>query len=186
MKQQSLVFITSNMHKVKQVQKYLDYPVEHINLDLTEIQSLDPMIIVEHKAKEAYQHVKKPVLVEDTSLIFNSLGKLPGPFIKWFLQEIGNEGMCKMLDDYKDRSAIAWILFAYYDGTSMHIFDIKQNGTIADHPREGGNAIGWNRIFIPDGETKTLAEMNEDDKDRTSLRKRALIKLKKFLIENEE
>ena len=180
MKQQPLVFITSNMNKVKQVQMHLDHPVEHVNLDLTEMQSLDPMKIVEQKAKEAYQHIKKPVLVEDTSLIFNALGKLPGPFIKWFLEEIGNEGICRMLDNYSDRSAIAWILFAYYDGSSVHIFDVKQQGTITNHP-QGEDGFGWNHIFIPDGETKTFAEMGQEEKDRTSLRKRALIKLDKFL-----
>jgi non-canonical purine NTP pyrophosphatase (RdgB/HAM1 family) len=179
-----LVFITSNKNKLKQVQDHLKHPIEHIDIDLTEIQSLDPIMIVEHKAKEAYKLVKKPVLVEDTSVIFNALGKLPGPFIKWFYDEIGLDGMCRLLDSYEDRSALAWILFAYYDGVELHIFDAKQSGMITDKPR-GEHGFGWNPIFLPNGETKTYAEMSEGEKHSTSLRKRALLKLELFLQDNE-
>jgi non-canonical purine NTP pyrophosphatase (RdgB/HAM1 family) len=183
MRKDPLVFITSNRNKLKQVQTHLQYPIEHIDLNLTEIQSLDPLEIATYKAKEAYNHVKKPVLIEDTSLIFNALGKLPGPFIKWFYDEIGLEGMCRMLDNYKDRSALAWIIFAYYDGIELHIFDAKQQGMITEHP-QGENGFGWNPIFMPHGQIKTYAEMTEEEKRETSLRKKALIKLDQYLIDN--
>ena len=175
-----ITFITGNKHKLKQVNKHLNYPIEHVDIDLAEIQSLDPLKIVEHKAKEAFLKVQKPVLVEDTSLIFHALGKLPGPFIKWFLDELGPEGLCTLMQPYTDKSATAWVLFAYYDGSTLEVFDIQQKGIITDNPR-GENGFGWNSIFIPDGETKTFAEMDEEEQKNTSLRKRALIKLETYL-----
>ena len=51
--------------------------VLHEKIDLDEIQSLDLREIVEHKVRQAYEKIKKPVLVEDTSLRFEALGKLP-------------------------------------------------------------------------------------------------------------
>ncbi len=180
-----ITFITSNENKLKQVKIHLSYPVEHISLELDEIQSLDPYKIAEHKAKEAYKKINKPVLIEDTSLIFNALGKLPGPFIKFFTDGLGLEGLCRVLDSYDDRSALAWIIFAYYDGHDLHIFDAKQKGTITEHPR-GENGFGWNPVFVPNGGTKTYAEMTDEEKKETSLRRKALIKFEQYLTEHEQ
>ena len=38
-----------------------------------------------------------PTLVEDTSLCFNAMGGLPGPYIKWFLEKLGHDGLNRML-----------------------------------------------------------------------------------------
>lgn len=40
------------------------------------------------------------VLVEDTSLGFQALGDLPGPYIKWFLQRLGVNGLVRMVDGF--------------------------------------------------------------------------------------
>jgi len=94
---QRITFITGNQHKADYLEKYLGFSVGHIKLDLNEIQSLDLNEIVEHKVKEAYAKIKKPVLVEDASLEFSALGRLPGPFIKFFIEEMGLEKICSML-----------------------------------------------------------------------------------------
>src|SRR4051794_37620510 len=99
----SLTYVTSNQEKARQISQYLAFPVHHKEIDLIEIQSLDLRVIIEQKAKEAYKHVLSPVLVEDTSLRFLALGKLPGPLIKWFLAELGTNGLCRLLDEYTGR-----------------------------------------------------------------------------------
>jgi len=63
----------------------------HEKIDMDEIQSLDLDEVVEHKVRQAYEIAKKPILVEDTALEFPALGKLPGTFIKFFIQELGHE-----------------------------------------------------------------------------------------------
>ena len=65
--------------------------VLHEKIDTDEIQSLDLDEVVEHKVRQAYAIAKKPILVEDTALEFSALGKLPGTFIKYFVQELGQE-----------------------------------------------------------------------------------------------
>ncbi len=173
-----LVFITGNLNKLEWTKKYIHVPMIHKKLDLTEIQSLDARQVTEHKIKEAYKILGKPVMVEDTSLVFHALGKLPGPFIKYFLEEIGNEGMCRMLTT--DRSATAIVTFAIYDGKSVYFGEQQLKGSIADKPRgEGG--FGWDHIFIPTGATKTYAEMTEKEMFKFSLRRLALEKLKKII-----
>ena len=176
----TITFITSNPAKVRLLNHYLDFPIIHKSVDLTEIQSLDLVAIVEHKAREAYQHVRSPVLIEDASLRFLALGGLPGPLIKWFLTELGTDGLCHLLDNYPDRSALTEVQFCLYDGQSFQTFANAQKGAIASAPR-GNGGFGWDSIFIPDGYQKTWAEMTDEDAQATSLRKTALKKLEAYL-----
>lgn len=89
-----ITFITGNPKKAEYLEKYLGFPIEHIKLDLDELQSLDLYEIVEHKVRQAYAKIGKPVLVEDASLEFSAFGRLPGTFIKFFLEEMSEETIC--------------------------------------------------------------------------------------------
>ena len=176
----SITFITGNPGKASLLNQYLDFPVIHKPLDLIEIQSLDLSTIVEYKAKEAYEQVRSPVLVEDTSLRFLALGKLPGPLIKWFLTELGTDGLCRLLNNYADRSALAEVQFGLYDGRSFQAFSGAVEGSIAPTPR-GSRGFGWDAIFIPSNSSKTWAEMTDEEARKTSMRMIALKKLEAFL-----
>ena len=176
-----LVFITGNQHKADYLAKWLGMPIAHQKVDLDEIQSLDLHVVVEDKARRAYAIVGKPVLVEDVSLSFDTFGRLPGTFIKWFSHELGSERLCRMLDG-QSRAATASISYCLYDGTSAHFFDSEMHGHIADHPR-GTNGFGWDEIFISDGMDKTRAELDDDEQAQTSMRKAVHDKLRQFLTE---
>jgi non-canonical purine NTP pyrophosphatase (RdgB/HAM1 family) len=175
-----ITFVTGNASKADQLARHLNYPIVHQKLDLAEIQSLDLKEIIEHKAKEAYRHIKKPLLVEDTSLTFIAMGKLPGPLIKWFLTELDNVGLCKILNGYDNRDALAEVCFGLYDGKKLDIFEGRMKGTIAEHPR-GERGFGWDPIFIPEGQQKTWGEMSVGEQKETSMRRIALKKLEVFL-----
>jgi len=175
-----LTFITSNPGKARLLSKYIDFPIIHRDLDVIEIQSLDLATIIEYKAKEAYKHVGSPVLVEDASLRFFALGKLPGPLIKWFLTELGTSGLCRLLDGDQDRSALAEVQFGFYDGQAFQAFPGVREGSIALKPR-GSNGFGWDAIFIPKGHHKTWAEMTDEETQETSMRRIALKQLEAYL-----
>ena len=180
----TITYITGNKHKLEHFLRYADFPVNHIDLDHTEIQSLDVKKIVEHKAEEAYKIVKNEVLVEDVSLTFKALDKLPGPLVKWFLESIGAEGLCRLLDNFSDRSAVASVIFALYDGTTMKLFYGEMQGTIAKHPQ--GDSFGWTPIFIPKGYTKSYGEMSHEEQNKSSMRRIAVEKINNYLKENEK
>lgn len=177
---ETLTFITGNAEKAAQLSRHLDFSVAHKKLDVHEIQSLDLEEVARHKAQEAYAQVKKPVLVEDTSLVFNALGSLPGPLIKWFLNTLGNEGLCKLLDSYKDRSAVAEVCFVLYDGSEVRTFMGEAKGVISSAPK-GEQGFGWDPIFIPNGYSITWGEMDTEEQKNTSMRRIALKKLEAYL-----
>lgn len=176
---QKLTFITGNQNKADYLSKYLGFPVEHTKIDLDEIQSLDLNEIVEHKVKQAYEKVQGLVIVEDVSLEFEALGRLPGPFIRFFIDEVPFESICSMLDG-KTRKATARCVFGYYDGNNLRLFEGKLGGEIADTPA-GENGYGWDKIFIPDGYTVTRAELSEEDDRKTYLQLKPFAELKQFL-----
>ena len=181
----TLTFITGNKKKLEEVKYILgpnfQYKVESLNLDLPELQG-DPEYIVSEKCRIASLTVDGPVLVEDTSLCFNALGGMPGPYIKWFQDKIGLDGLNNLLMAYEDKSAIAKCIFGYKEcnGSPIHIFTGNVYGSIVA-PR-GPLNFGWDPIFLPDGYTETFAEMNSETKNEISHRYKALQLVKEFLL----
>jgi non-canonical purine NTP pyrophosphatase (RdgB/HAM1 family) len=155
-----LVFITGNQHKADFLKRWIGFPIEHQSVDLEELQSLDLREVVEHKARQAYDLVKRPVLVEDISLTFDAMGRLPGTYIKWFVEELGMDGLADLAQRLANQGATASILYAYYDGTDMHVFPGEMHGTIIAEQR-GTGGFGFAAIFMPDGYDLTMAELGE-------------------------
>lgn len=167
------VFISGNQNKIDYLSKTLGIELTHQKINLDEIQSADPKVVIEHKVKQAYDMIGRPVLVEDTSLSFNALDGLPGPFVKFFVDaKDGLERMCRMLDGFDDRSAFGSVIYGYYDGTDLHYFEGRLDGAIASNPRgEGG--YGWDKIFEPfgyDGQTRAELSSEKDIETYNMLR----------------
>lgn len=160
------IFITGNQSKADYLGRQLGVTLEHRKVELDELQSTDLHVIVEHKLRQAYDICQAPVLVEDVSLVFNALGELPGPYIKWFIERAGDEACCKMLDGFTDRNAVIRCTFGYYDGERMEFFDSELPGTISDTPR-GTNGFGFDRFFMNEGLAITRAEMTQEENERT-------------------
>lgn len=173
------IFITGNQGKADQLAMWLGHTVEHRKLDLDEIQSLDLRTVVEHKVRQAYELARQPVLVDDVALTFTALGALPGTFIKWFLQELDNAGLCKLAQSLEHQKAVVSICYGYYDGKEVQFFESSVPGTIPPEPRgEHFGSFGWNPIFIPDGHTKTYAEMTDEEVKPVSMRAQAIEKIR--------
>ncbi|MDD5192636.1 MAG: RdgB/HAM1 family non-canonical purine NTP pyrophosphatase [Candidatus Nanoarchaeia archaeon] len=176
---ENIYFITSNENKVKEAEAILNKKLERINLDVEEIQALEVEEVVKHKAKKAYQIIKNTVLVEDTGFYIEAWNNFPGALIKWMLRSLGNKGICKALQD-KNRKVTVKTCYCLYDGKKFHIFIGQLKGKMPKKPR-GKTNFGWDPIFIPENSKKTFAEMSAEEKNKISMRKLALEKLRKFL-----
>jgi non-canonical purine NTP pyrophosphatase (RdgB/HAM1 family) len=161
-----VTFITGNQNKADYLSRQLGIEIKHRKLDLDELQSTDLHVIVEHKLKQAYGICQTPVMVEDVSLVFNALGELPGPYIKWFVEKSGDEACCRMLDGFDDRGAVIRCTYGYYDGEQLEFFDSEALGSISDKPK-GVNGFGFDRFFIHEGQDITRAEMTQEENERT-------------------
>jgi len=183
MENKDVTFITGNQNKADYLAKYLGFSVKYLKLDLDEIQSLDLKEIVEHKVRQAYEKVKSPVIVEDVSLEFEAFGRLPGTFIRFFVEELPFEIICSMLDG-KTRNAVARCVFGYYDGNILKLFEGSMDGEIS-HVPAGERGYGWDKIFIPHGYTVTRAQLSEEDDQKTYVQIKPFAQLKEFLLNHE-
>jgi non-canonical purine NTP pyrophosphatase (RdgB/HAM1 family) len=181
MKEINVTFVTGNIKKKEYLEKLLNLKIKNQKVDLDEIQSLDVKEVVKHKVVQAYSILKVPVLVEDTSLEFEELGGLPGPFIRFFVDNVPLEKVCKMIGE--NRKAVARCVFGYFDGEKLELIEGSQNGKISEIPK-GEKVYGWDKIFIPEGYNITRAEMNEEDDIKTYLRTKPIEKVKIFLEKN--
>ncbi|KMZ72795.1 Nucleoside-triphosphate diphosphatase [Zostera marina] len=174
-----VTFVTGNAKKLEEVKAILgdSIPFQSIKLDLPELQG-EPEDISREKARLASIKVKGPVLVEDTCLCFNALKGLPGPYIKWFLQKIGHEGLNNILNAYEDKSAYAMCVFSLALGPDAEplTFVGKTQGKIVKS--RGPVDFGWDAIFEPDGYNQTYAEMPKDEKNMISHRSKSLALVK--------
>jgi XTP/dITP diphosphohydrolase len=175
-----LLFATTNLNKIREAKEILGVEIEGVKLEIEEIQTLDPEKAVKEKARRAYEQFGKPILVEDASLFFSAWNGLPGVYIDSFLESVGNEGLIKMLRHEKNRGASAVVCLAIYDGKDHEVYKGEIKGRISLAPK-GKSGFGWDPIFIPEGHNKTFAEMGIQEKNKISMRKLALEKLKKDL-----
>ncbi len=175
-----IYFITGNEGKAKYLADFLGMKIERKKIDLKEIQSMNLEEIVQEKVREAYKIVQVPVLVEDVALEFKALNGLPGPFVKFFVDNMKLQEVCDLLKD-KNRQATARCVFGYFDGEKEEYFEGFLEGEIAKHPK-GKNGYGWDKIFIPDGYNgQTRAELNLENDKVTYLKMKPLEEVKKFL-----
>jgi inosine triphosphate pyrophosphatase len=182
----TLTFVTGNKKKLEEVQRILgnELPFEITNekLDLPELQG-DTIDIAKEKCLEAARLVGGPVITEDTSLCFTALNDLPGPYIKWFLEKCGHDGLNKMIAAFDDKSAYAQTVVAFCPrpGKDVVVFDGRTMGKIVS--ARGKLDFGWDPIFVPDeGKGLTYAEMSKDSKDAISHRSRAMAQLKEYFV----
>jgi len=184
---QELTFVTSNKNKIRETEQILQMNLCVADVDLDEIQELDLEKVALHKLDQAYEKVKGAVIIDDVSVVIHAWNNFPGPLIKWVL-ESGNgtpEMLLKMLEGEKERAATATLAIGFHDGKTRKIFYGEIVGTIGQKI-DGDNGFGWDKVFIPKGYTNTLASMSVDDKNAISHRRRALDKLKDFLLEYKE
>jgi len=162
-----------------------DFNFRQVKFDLPEIQG-EPEEIVTNKLKYALslQEVTTPIVIEDTCLGFNALKGLPGPYIKFFLQKLGNQGLFEMVKHYDDHSGFSQTIFgmAKSKEEDPKLFVGRNPGTIVE-PR-GDERFGWDPVFQPDGYDQTFAEMDSTDKNSMSQRYLSLEKLANWVKNN--
>ena len=182
-----ITFITGNRNKLEEVRSILKtnqeeshFIIKALDIDLPEVQG-EPEYIVQEKCKSASLQLNGPVIVEDTSLCFNALGGLPGPYIKWFMKKTGLEGLTKLILGYEDKTIEAKCIFAYQENreSQIHYFTGITKGTLVE-PR-GNMNFGWDPVFLPEGYNETYGEMDNETKNSISHRFKALQLLKEFL-----
>jgi inosine triphosphate pyrophosphatase len=173
-----LIFITGNRLKFAEISAVID-EVKQVDLDLPEIQEIDPRKIIEAKLETAVSKGLTPVMVEDTSLYFESLNGLPGPLIKWFLKAVGTRGVYELAVGSGDTRAVAKTVIGI--ARALGQFEYFEGSVDGEIVAPRGTELGWNSIFQPSGSNQTFGEMTDQERLGWSMRRIAAEKLRQVL-----
>ncbi len=190
-----VVLATKNPHKLEEILSILgEIPgVEFLtfrDIPLPDVEetggTLEENAIL--KATSVARETGLPALAEDTGLEVEALGGAPGVRSARFAGEdkdyrANNEKLLGLLKGVTDRRARfrTVAVLALPDGRTWTAEGVLE-GRIAETPRgEGG--FGYDPLFIPEGETRTLAEMSPEEKNRISHRRKALEAMRSILEE---
>jgi XTP/dITP diphosphohydrolase len=123
------------------------------------------------------------VLADDSGIEAAALGGIPGVRSARYAGEdaTDEENLAKLLaalDGRDDRRVryVAELVAIAPGGAELHARG-ELTGTLAEAPR-GSGGFGYDPAFVPDGETRTVAEMAPEEKDTLSHRARAAAALR--------
>ena len=187
-----IAYVTSNRTKFDEAHHVLYaseddkklYHVHHTSILLDEIQGT-PQEIAYHKVKEAQHKLGCAVIIDDISVSFPAIGGLPGPYIKSFLEALGEEGLYKLISHYQDHTCYATCHIGFLEDAKKDplLFEYSVKGTVV--PPKGNitrhGKISWNSIVIPEGSERTFAEMTLEEVSRFSPRGKAIEKFKEYM-----
>ena len=140
------------------------------------------------KADEVCRCTGKAALADDSGLAVDALAGAPGVYSARYAGEGANDvrNNEKLLSELRgvppaERTArfVCCMALAFPDG-SIKTFFGEARGSITREPK-GKTGFGYDPVFVPDGFTRTFAEMAGEEKDRLSHRGKALEKLAQFL-----
>ena len=184
-----LIIASNNAHKIYEIKTMLSGKFEEIlsikeaGVDHETIE--DGNTFLENamkKAREIAEITGQAALADDSGLCVNVLGGAPGVYSARFAGEAdpklrdgaNNTLLLKKLEGQSDRSAYftCSVALVYPDGKEVSSEGFMY-GTIIDNPK-GNDGFGYDPIFIPVGENRTVSEMESEEKNLISHRGNAL------------
>lgn len=192
MHKRPVVFATGNEHKVKEVNAALKGAFEAISLRSIgceeELPENSPTLEGNalEKARYVHQHYQVDCFSEDTGLEVEALDGAPGVYSARYAgpardAEANMALLLGRLQGIENRRARFRTVIALILDGQEYTFEGVVNGSIA-HEKKGAQGFGYDPIFMPDGFSRTFAQMPAEEKNAISHRGRAMGKLKAFLL----
>jgi XTP/dITP diphosphohydrolase len=188
---EKLIFATSNAKKIQEVRGILGSSYEVLSLaDINfEGEIPEPYDTIRensiHKANFFFEKTSLPCLAEDSGLEVDALDGRPSAYSARYAGEERNDitnykKVLTELGESENRKAKFISIITYKNKEREDVFEGNMDGCIAMSPR-GENGFGYDPIFIPEGFTKTNAELSLEEKNAISHRKKALDELVRYL-----
>lgn len=170
MNKKQIMFVTSNLGKVKSAQRELkDVEVVQYEAELIEPRSDSIKEISKIKVLQAYKMVNKPCIAMDSGFYIEELNGFPRAYVNHALETIGVEGILKLMEDKENRECKFKECLAYYDGTSMKFFEAETDVVLANEIRGSDKEENWSKLsYIVEVKElrKTIAELNDKEREK--------------------
>ncbi|MES2381186.1 MAG: RdgB/HAM1 family non-canonical purine NTP pyrophosphatase [Bacteroidota bacterium] len=189
-----LIFASHNQNKVKEINALLGegFTVKSLS-DIAYTQdiiedgaTLEANALI--KARTIYKHTQKNCFADDTGLLVTALQGAPGVYSARYAGAQKNDSdnmdlLLKNLATETDRSARFVTIIALIIEGKEFLFEGTLHGNIITE-KIGSNGFGYDPVFMPVDQNRTLAQMELSEKNTISHRARAFDKMKTFLHQN--
>jgi XTP/dITP diphosphohydrolase len=185
-----LVLATRNVHKVAELRRILT-EARLTGIDLVGVETFPGVedvvetgvTFVENASLKAHAVAVATgvaAIADDSGLCVDVLGGAPGVFSARWSGRHGDDlanlqlvldQLADVSDEHRGAQFACAAVLALPDGTERAV-EGRLVGSLIRQPR-GSNGFGYDPIFVPDGETRTTAEMSPAEKDAISHRGRA-------------
>lgn len=187
----TLIFATNNAHKVQEIQaaigdKLIVISLKEAGIDIDIPEPYDTLEAnATQKSRTIQQLTGKNCFSEDTGLEVNALNGEPGVKSARYAGEDkafdkNIEKLLGKLGDNPQRNARFRTVISLLWGDQEYLFEGICEGSII-HDKRGAGGFGYDPVFVPEGSTRTFAEMTLEEKGQYSHRKKAADKLVSFL-----
>ena len=162
-----IVYVTGNKYKIELAQRILSplgITVEQKKIYCPEIQDDKIENVSKFSAKYAANELNIPVIKNDSGLIIEALNGFPGPYTAYVEDTLTEEGILKLMTNIQNRKACFVEVISYCEPNKEPVFFISETEGEISLTKKGEYGWSYDRIFIPKGQTKTLAEFNDDER----------------------
>lgn len=190
---QQLCFASNNKHKLEEVRSilgpdFLVLSLNDVNIHEELPETRDSFEGNSHqKAEYLYKKINLPCFADDSGLEVEALKGAPGVYSARYAglhrsDEDNLQLLLKNLNGIANRKAQFRTVITFIDHQGIYFFQGIIKGSITEEKR-GASGFGYDPIFVPEGYSKTFAEMTAVEKNTISHRSIAVKKLAEFLME---
>ena len=188
----TLVFATNNAHKLGEIRKIVGDKINVLSLsDLGCTQDIpedEPTLCGNAIAKAQWvsQRYGCDCFADDTGLEVDALDGAPGVHSARFAPGTDHDSGANMrfllekMKGKENRAARFRTVIALIKGGKTEVFEGVVEGRITERPA-GNNGFGYDPVFMPEGDTRTFAQLTDEEKNTVSHRGRATSKLVDYL-----
>jgi len=187
----TLIFATNNRHKVAEIQSLVGanftiIPLKEAGIEIDIPEPHDQLEANAHeKAVTIFNLTHQNCFSEDTGLEIVALNGAPGVKSARYAGENSNAQanivlLLSKMAGIENRTAQFRTVICLIWENQTYYFEGVCKGQILSN-MQGENGFGYDPIFVPDGATKSFANMTMDEKNTFSHRKKAVMQLFDFL-----
>jgi XTP/dITP diphosphohydrolase len=184
-----VVLASHNAHKLEELRRILSPLVPGIELigydgpePVENGMSFEQNALL--KARAAAEHTGLPAIADDSGIAVSALGGCPGIFsARWGGPERSDRRnvelllwqLCDVADEHRAASFVCAAALAVPGGEELAVRGEWRGSILRESAGEGG--FGYDPVFLPEGETRSAAQLAPDEKDELSHRRRAFAAL---------
>jgi XTP/dITP diphosphohydrolase len=150
------------------------YELEHVKTTYPEIQADTLEETIAPGLKWLMERYNRPVMIDDSGLFVDALRGFPGVYSSYVFKTVGCDGILRLMEGVKNRSARFECCIGFLvPGKEPHMSKGVAKGSIAEK-KAGTGGFGYDPVFVPEGYTKTYAQIDIPEKNKISHRGRAI------------